>query len=223
MGFSLKSLIFNDVEDEEEEVVEVVETPKKEEPQEKPHTTVVSESGKPDAKIAEKLSEAVGKANLDGYDYFEFAKAIQSIGSSIPAESVRYQAAFSAGAAMGCTPDKLVETAKHYLGVLDQEEGQFQEAMKAKLSGDVEQKKSEAENTLKTIQEKQEAIKAMTEEINNLHEQRAVLLNEANTNEVNVRAISNNFSVTIQAFRDRITSDIAKIQKYLGKKEEGSS
>ena len=213
----LKDFFFTKAEEDEEPTVKetvVEETPA--EPTAEIPVAAAPAAGQKDSKIADGIAAALEEANLDGYDYFEFAKAVEEQSSAIPSEQVRFQAMFAAGKAMGCTPEGLESSAKHYLGVIDQHQEGFETALKGQLTEKVTNRKQEAETTATTIQEKQALMEQITQEINDLHQRKSALLTEAATEEAKLATVKVNFDTTVKIFRDRITGDITKIQKYLG-------
>jgi len=217
----IKNLFFNSGEDDDEvidevveEIVEEVEPIKEEAP-----TTVTATVGAGTVQndIADQIAAILEKENLDGCDYFEFAKMLQSSKESIPVESARYTAMFAAGVPMGLTVKVLIDSANHYLKVLDNVESQSQSAIDEKTDVEVTALTTKAEKYSTAIEEKNIEIKQLTEEINTLYTEKTELLNEAETNKGTIQTTVNNFNTTIKVFRDRIIGDLERVDKYLNK------
>ena len=80
-----------------------------------------------DAKIKEQLADALASANMEGFDYFEFAQALEAQTTLIPSEAQRFQTIYATAKVMGVTPDKLISSAQHYLDVLKKKEDVFEQ------------------------------------------------------------------------------------------------
>ncbi len=215
----IKSLFFNKGDDEDDDIIDdIVEEVTEVEPIKAPIAVTSSTgAGTVQNDIADQIAAILEKENLDGCDYFEFAKMLQSSKESIPVEEARYTAMFAAGVPMGLTVPTLKSSAAHYLTVLDNVENQSQDSITEKTEKEVTSLINTADKKSEAIAEKNEAIKQLTEEINVLYTEKNELLNEAETNKGTIQTTVNNFNITIKVFRDRITGDLDRIDKYLNK------
>lgn len=196
----------------QEEITAVSEEPKKVESSVPP---VNAASGQTDENIAASLSEALQVANIEGYDYFEYAKTLDALKPTITAEQTLFQTAFASASVMGVTKQKLIDTAQHYLGVLDKKSSEFEEAMKTKIGESVTGKENESKSMDGEIKSRAETIQKLTEEINQLQAKKTQLTNEASDNRIKIERVRNNFAATLQIFVEKIKSDLEKINKYL--------
>jgi len=223
MGFNLKGIFF---------ATDESETEKKETGQEQANqqqsgsvataTATGIASGTPQPNVNAKENEqirdsllgAIEEANLPGFDYFEFAKAVQ--GQKQPVESERFKSAFITAETMGITSESLVTTAKHYLGVLQKKEGEFQEF----INGETEQNVTAVEQEIVQIDaqvtEKSQQIESLNEEINQLREKNKGLTDNVGQAKIRIQQLNNEFAVTSKTIANRIEGDIEKIDKYLG-------
>jgi hypothetical protein len=171
--------------------------------------------GQEDKEIKQQLLDALEKANIPGYDYFEFVKAIDAQVSIIPSEATRFQSTFAMAATMGVSVEVLLSSAKHYLDILSTKEKEFITAMD-KHSLDAVGGKQEQINAIDSeTQKKQDQIKILTEEINTLQNKKNTLINEISTNKIKIETVKNNFFATLKVITDRISNDINKIKQYL--------
>jgi archaellum component FlaC len=171
--------------------------------------------GQKDKAIEDQLITALEQANLPGFDYFEFARALQAQESIIPAENVRFQSSFTMATSMGVSADTLISSANHYLDVLKKKEEEFLKALEQHTGKEVVEKEQSAATIDKQIEEKSLTIKQLTDDINNLHKQKLEIQNQVATSRGEIERIKNNFYATLKIFVDKISSDIAKMKQYL--------
>jgi len=196
------------VEKREEAVIEVSAPP--------PTTSVV---GEVDDKMKQDLISAIEKANIEGYDYFEFKEALFNMEAVIPTESSRFKAAYAAVAAM-VTSEHLIETANTYIGVLKEKkeafEGYVQHMRDERVSGN----ENEAAKCEEQIQQKQETIIKLNQEISELQEQKKEAQQKAISENANIQQVELNFKTTLEGIIKKIDSDIIKIKTYLAPPKE---
>lgn len=170
-----------------------------------------------DAEIKKQLTIALEQANQAGYDYFEFAQAIEAQASIIPAEAVRFQASYAAAATMGTTVDKLLSSAQFYLSVLKGKEDEFNKTVEQHMAEAVTSREQELTQFDGDMQAKADEIRKLTEEINALQQKKTALINEVSVSKSQIEQVKNNFSATMRVFVDKINADIEKIKQYLVK------
>lgn len=170
-----------------------------------------------DQTIKEQLMNALANNNLQGYDYFEFAKAIKAQEAFIPTEALRYQSAFAAASATdtNVSVNSLVSSAMHYLTVLKNQETEFLNALENHSSNNINAKEQEALSIDDAIKEKAEMIKKITEEMNVIQQKKTQLMNEAATAKAEVEKVKNNFYATLNVVTGKINSDVDKIKSYI--------
>lgn len=172
-------------------------------------------AGRTDEKITQGLVKALEDANLDGYDYFEFAKTLDALRPSMPAEQNLYQTAFATGAVMGATKDNLLRTAQHYMGALESEHAKFQDLCKEQTENTVTGPEKQVAAVDEKIKVLAEQIKAITDEINTLSASKVKVSNDISDSKAKIEQIRNNFAATLAVFTGRIQGDLEKIQKYI--------
>jgi len=173
-------------------------------------------SGQQNENIAVSLSKALDEANLEGYDYFEFAKTLEALKPTLPAEQTLYQTALASGSVMGATKDKLTQTAQHYLDILGKKQEEFNQAVQVQINETVLDKEQGVVDLDNQIKVKAEQIQNLTDEINSLTNKKVEVTNEISTNKVKIEQVKNDFAATFQAFVSKIRGDMERIEKYLG-------
>jgi hypothetical protein len=221
MGFNWKSLFIETGDEsaapEKKSKIEKVPEPQTAAPAAPVPTGMPIEmsTGKPDQSIIESMSKAMTDANLEGFDYFEFAKVVDSMVVSIPSEQVRYQAAFATAGTMGATKQTLLETADHYIAVLSTETDKFSALVADQTQATVTDKEASVSTIDATINEKAAMINQLTNEINELSTNKTAILNEASENKIKIQKIQNDFAACLKVFLDKINGDKAKINQYI--------
>lgn len=184
-------------------------------PELEPIAPVQAGPGQVSDKFLNVLLGALEKANLEGFDYLEFKNSLKSLQKMDMDDATRYKSAFALAQTMNATPDHLIKTAGHYLSALEEEEAKFGQALSNQKAKQVEGKKTERANLDKTIRQKAEQIKKLSNEI----EQHQAQLEKLEQDIVNASAkVANtqaNFMASYQAVVGQIKADIEKMKQYL--------
>jgi len=171
--------------------------------------------GKVTDKFMNILLGAMEKNNLDGFDYLEYKQSLQSLQNMNMDEATRYQSAFAMAKTMGATPQKLLETANHYVNILKTEEQKFGQALVNQKDKQIGGRQQRLEQLDQSIAKKRKHIEQLTKEIET-HEQESAQIKEQITDStVKVENTKNNFVVTYQLLTSQIQEDIKKMQSYL--------
>ena len=172
-------------------------------------------AGEVTEKFTKILLQSLDEHNLQGFDYLEFKQSVQSLSKMPMDEATRFQAAFSMAQTMGATPQKLVEAANQYLGVLQKEQQKFQGVLvqqRANLVGSREQQMAQLQQnaTAKAAQ-----IDKLTQEIAQHSAQIELLEKEIEEAAQKVETASGNFNASYESLVAQIQTDIKNIQVYL--------
>jgi ferritin-like protein len=178
-------------------------------------TSPASTPGAQDDTVIKLLSDALDKANLEGFDYYEFAQMLQALKPSLPSEQALFQTAFTSSKVMGATKENLIQTAGVYLDLLNKKAQEFETACQAAVKELVTGREDELKAMDVAIQEKAAAIQKLTEEINNMTAQKTQVTNDIGENRLRIDTRRNNFTATLQVFTSRIQGDIEKVNKYI--------
>lgn len=172
-------------------------------------------SGSVSDKFVEVLASALEKNNQEGFDYFEFRQSLKNLSKMPMDEQTRFQSAYAMAQTMGVTSTKLMESAKHYLGVLQGEQARFGEAhaqQKSKLIGNREE---EAKILDAATLQKAEQIKQLTQEIEQNRSRSEQIRKEISETTVKIESTKADFEATFANVVSQIQDDMAKIQQHL--------
>lgn len=130
-------------------------------------------------------------------------------------EQTRYQSAFAMAQTMGATPAALLQTAQHYIDILNKEEQKFEEALTKQRLKQIGSKEQAIKKLEETIKAKAEQIKRLTQEINKHQKERDTLKKTIQESVVKVDSTKNNFIVSFNNLVKQIQGDMGNIKKYL--------
>ena len=172
-------------------------------------------SGSVDVKIVEKLLQAIEKNNLEGFDYLEYKKSLQALAKMPMDEATKYRSAFATASTMGVTLDKLLETIRFYLGVLEKENDEFVSTFKNHFATKISGKEQEMAQFENIIKEKSERIKQLTEEISKHQQQISDLKIKLDEDKGKINKTQNDFKISYEHLKSQFEEDVIKMQKYL--------
>lgn len=155
-----------------------------------------------------KILEDENKRNFPGNDYYEF-KAMKDAMNTIPQEDLRYRAAFAGWAVSGgMTKKQLIDTAKIYLGLVEREISNFNEAFNSQYDS--------------VVSINEESLKAKKKELDELTARINLLQSEMSSLSENVVRHRTALSMKRDAFtkaglnqKNEILKEIENIDKYI--------
>ncbi|MCG8802323.1 hypothetical protein [Tenacibaculum finnmarkense] len=218
---NLKSLFFTEDESEEVKSKKVVskEIPKtateKVTIENKSAPININATGSVDNAIVEKLLIAIENNNLEGFDYLEFKKALKALDKIPMDEATKYRSTYAAASTMGATLETLLETIKHYIGVLDAENSTFIKAFEGQLASKVGNKEKEITQFEAVINEKSEKIKQLTNEITKHQNQISELKRLVDDSSQKITKTQNDFKMSYLHIRTQFEQDAQKIKQYI--------
>lgn len=171
--------------------------------------------GKPDSKFVDVLLKAIEANNLDGFDYLEYKQSLQNLSSMAMDEKTKYQSAFAMAKTMGVTPQKLVESANHYVNVLQKEKNKFGEALSNQKQNQIVSKENELKQMEQGILQKEkqiEQLKAEIEKHKSALQGRKDAINQAATKVETTKA---NFLYAFNMVMGQIKADVDNMKKYI--------
>ena len=211
MWKNIKSLFI--VEAEEEPLQEKASEPKAE-PAGRREVTATGKGNVTD-KFTEVLLRAMSKHNIEGFDYLEYKKSLNSLKQMSMDEPTRYQSAFAMAETMGTTPQHLIQTAQHYVEVLRKEEQKFQEALANQKKLQIESKEQEINQLGETITSKVEKSRQLTQEIEAHQKEKEELHREFDAATAKVEATKLDFIASYQSLSNQIQKDVDNMKQYL--------
>lgn len=171
--------------------------------------------GQANEKFIGVLLEAMEKANLPGVDYLEYRQSLKSLEKMPMDEQVRYQSAFAMAQAMGATPQKLMESAGHYLDVLKSEQSKFDQALRNQTSERIGNRQEMLQNLDNSIKQKAEQIKQLTTEMEQHRLEMEKLQKEVQDATTRVEITKNDFNASFNSVVAQITSDLESMKRFL--------
>ncbi len=161
------------------------------------------------------LLNAIESNNLDGFDYLEFKHSLQSLSNLPMDEATKYQSAFKIASTMGLTLEKLLQSAEHYKGVLNNEKEKFRAQLEKRVNESIYSRDKERQQLETSIQQKQARIKALQEEISQHKEALGNVEGQVEEAVEKVETTKNSFILTFSNLMEQLEGDIQKISQYL--------
>lgn len=184
----------------------------------KVHAIPQSQEGSP-GQVSQKFMDILFKAmednNPDGFDYMEFRQSLASLKKMPMDEQTRFQSAFAMAQTLGATPSKLLDSAMHYIAVLNREEQQFEQALAAQKAKQIGSKEEEMLRLEQTVQAKTEQIRQLTAEIEAHQKQAGQLQKEIGQASAKVETTKNDFIASYNALVEQIQADVDSMKKFL--------
>lgn len=166
-------------------------------------------------RFLEILAKALEQNNQPGFDYFEFRQSLAGLGQMPMDESTRFKSAFAVAQTMGVNQSNLLDSAQHYVQILQGEQAKFNDAhtqQRAKLIGNREQ---EAGQLQSAIQEKTGQIEALNKQIEENRQRIEQLKSEISESTLKIENTKADFEATFVSVLEQLQSDISKIKQYL--------
>ena len=170
-----------------------------------------------DTKFVDHFAAVLGKANLQGPDYFEFREILRNLSNLGLPEEKQFQAAWASFKAMAAVgdPAMLTTAANQYLAALGTDRDSFlksvEMAVQERVGGlQTEQKKLLADNDAiaKQITELQQRATTNNDRLAKISGEVIDQSSKINQNRAN-------FETTYATFTDQIKADVSKIATYL--------
>ncbi|MEO6131035.1 MAG: hypothetical protein ABIQ02_04255, partial [Saprospiraceae bacterium] len=125
---------------------------------------VAGVKGQVQDKFLEVLFDALQANNQEGFDYLEFKDFLRSLANVPMDDSTRFKSAFATAQTMGATKEKILSSARQYLGVLGNEEKKFKEALSGQRDRNLTGKQEEIKSLEKTIHDNEAQIENLKAE-----------------------------------------------------------
>lgn len=176
---------------------------------------LTASTGNVSEKFTDILLESMERNNQEGFDYIEYKRSLQTLEKMPMDEKTRYFSAFAAAQSMGISQQKLIDSAKFYLGILKTEEQQFQNATKGQREKQIGGKENAIASLESTIKEKGELIAKLTKEIQQHQADMDAMKAEIQEAVVKIDTMMQDFHASFTNLESQINADISKMQTYL--------
>lgn len=154
------------------------------------------------------LDRLMRENNQPGLDYLEFADALVKIDGQPLTEEQKYTITFPSYQAMGVGADKLVDSAEHYVKLLEKEKEEFTRELTTTREANVNQKKAAIEQTQRNIEKATADIQGWASDVTRMN-------SEMNAAQATLAAEEMAFNNAFMGRVNLINSQIEKIKKYL--------
>ena len=184
----------------------------------KPSFQVPNTTGGPgqvQEKFLDVLFGALSSSNQEGFDYMEFKDFLKSLANVPMDDSTRYKSAYATAQTMGATKDKILSSARHYLGILAAEQSKFQEALEGQKKRNLTGKQDEIRKLEHSIQQKEKDIEKLKAEMESHRQQIATLEKEIGVASDKLIQTANDFDATYKALLGQIEADVKNIESHL--------
>ena len=156
----------------------------------------------------EHLQKVMQSHNQSGIDYMEFVGAVKTLDGQPISEEQKYVITYPTYNASGMTTNKLITSAKFYIGVVEREKIDFDNEMTQTREVLIAGKEATATKLSKEIEMLTKQIQEKSAEVQKLNEEVANTKYSLDTKEA---AFNNAFNTQISVINDHIT----KFEKYL--------
>ncbi|MBK8699862.1 MAG: hypothetical protein IPN29_10135 [Saprospiraceae bacterium] len=178
----------------------------------------VQETGKaPDSKFIDILMKAIEENNLEGFDYLEFKSSLQSLAKMNMDDMTRYQSALVMAKTLGATPDKILQSANHYLSILKNESDKFQQAVEAQKVRLNQDQEVGLKSLQTSIAQKEKQIEILTREIESEKQKLSKMQVDIQAGAAKISDTSSRFSQAYTLVKKQIADDIQNITSYAPK------
>jgi hypothetical protein len=130
-------------------------------------------------------------------------------------EDMRITAAFNGLQVQGLDKQKLLDSASHYIKIIEEDSSKFNSAIDGKLMADASLKKSQSDQKLASVMKKNEMIAQLQSEIAKETQEAEQLKTEASEIERKATEKVTTYKVVCEARKTSISSDIEKIKTYI--------
>lgn len=164
--------------------------------------------GVADNKFIDLLEGIIEQNNQPGQDYFEFKQAVENMNSLPMDEKTKFQTVYSVLSLQGCKKESLVASLDKYIQIIQGEKASFDEEMKSEHVAKVQSKLAKAEESKKELE-------TITKRLTELNSSILALSQEAQAEEMKIRATEANFKASADVIISEMISDKEKINNFI--------
>jgi len=161
-----------------------------------------------DPAISDMLTKSLQSSKLAGFDYMKFIASVEKSKASGVSEDARFKMVFSTAQELGVDKDQLVQSGQHYLGVLKENEDDFN-------SDCSKFEKDEVQGREAKLTQIENSITNLSKQLAQLQQDHETLKNELSEEKTRLESRKASFQATLQTFRATIEQNIQKINQYL--------
>jgi hypothetical protein len=166
-------------------------------------------------KFIDVLMQSLEENNQQGLDYLEFKQSLRSLEKMPMDEAIKFHSAFAMAQSMGATSKKLIDSAKFYIQVLQNEEKKFTETLQRQFNEQVQTREEKLKTSHETIEEKKKLINELLAEIDQIEKSSVMMKQEKEDAAERITNASTEFGKALHFLTEKINSDIEKIGKFI--------
>lgn len=175
----------------------------------------IDEVGVFNQEIYEHLTQAIEAANLPGEDYLEFVEALNAMRNLPISETAKMQSVMATLSTKGLTVQKIEDSAKFYLQILEKEKQKYNENISGEIDKELQTNKMSLEEMEKIAEQKQKEIERLNQELEHLHEEIARQKNDLLNVEDKVKEKKDSFNFTFDAVANQIKTNVEKVKQLV--------
>ena len=168
-----------------------------------------------DKKSSDFLSKALASSATNGFDYIKYRQALKAMEKMGLDESTAFKSAFATASTMGLTKSGLVNSAKHYLSVLMDEKGKFDEALNNRVKEQIASKRDMVLKLEQRIDEMKKKIAELEAKVAEYQQKIDVADDALEVEKKKIASTQQNFETTFNAFVSIIEDDIKRIDELI--------
>jgi len=168
-----------------------------------------------DDKSTRALLKAMVGSHSSDFEYLKFKAAVASMKELAMDETTSFKSAYATGKTMGLTKEKLIISAKRYLGVLQTEGENFTEALKSQIDKNVNSRESMIAQLEERIAENRRKMSELEREIKLFQEKIDNVDTDIEAAQIKIDGTKERFRNSYTTITDIIKKDIELINLYL--------
>ncbi|MEO7175164.1 MAG: hypothetical protein ABIV51_04940 [Saprospiraceae bacterium] len=166
-------------------------------------------------KFTNVLLEALDTNNQPGLDYLEFKQSVQSLSKMNMDDQTRFVSAFTMAHSMGATPEKLIQSAEFYVGILKEEEKRFSEVLVKQNQVQIGNRENELKQLEQLVKDKHTQLEKLQTEIAQHQEQMSKNREQMSEAAQRLEQTRQDFLASFELINGQIKQDLQNMKAYL--------
>jgi chromosome segregation ATPase len=168
-----------------------------------------------DKKSADFLSKALATNTTEGFNYIKYRQALNAMEKIGLDEATSFKSAFATANTIGLTKTGLISSAKHFVSVLMNEKGKFDEALAHRVKEKIASKGEQVLKLEQRIEEMKKKIVELEKRMSDSQQKIDAADEDVEREKEKIRQTQENFENTFNAFVKVIKDDIARVNEHL--------
>ena len=168
-----------------------------------------------DKKSADFLSKAIATNTIEGFNYIQYRQALNAMEKMGMDEATSFKSAFATANTIGLTKTGLISSAKHYLSILMNEKGKFDEALAHRVKDKIASKSEQVLKLEQRIEEMKKKIADLEKRIGESQHKIDAADDDVEREKEKIRLTQESFETAFNAFVKVIKDDIARVNEHI--------